>query len=120
MQQGNLAPWSVTITARAYEELQGHLFRDSFREGAAFLLVGMATTKRGARSLVREIIPVGHEDFVAGDGSYRLSSRAVARATRRARDAGLYLLWAHSTQAPLRRSLSVPRTTARLIRRIRR
>jgi hypothetical protein len=86
----------VTITERAFEELKGHLFRDTSREGAAFLLVGMATTKRGARSLVREVIPVGHEDFVAGDGSYQLSSRAVARATRRAREAGLFLLWAHS------------------------
>ena len=60
-------------------ELQEHLFRVSFREGAAFLLVGMATTRRGARSLVREVIPVAHQDFVAGEGSYRLSSRAVAQ-----------------------------------------
>ena len=91
-----LPSWTVTITAGAYSELQEHLFRDVFREAAAFLLVGMATTKRGARSLVREVIPVAHEDFVAGEGAYRLSSRAVARATRRAREAGLFLLWAHS------------------------
>jgi hypothetical protein len=95
--QSNVVPsWSVTITERAYAQLQEHLFRDRLREGAAFLLVGMATTERGTRSLVRQVIPVAHEDFVAGDGSYRLSSRAVARATRRAREAGLYLLWAHS------------------------
>ena len=36
------------------------------------------------------------DDFAAGEGSYHLGSRVVARASRTARSAGVSLLWAHS------------------------
>jgi molybdopterin/thiamine biosynthesis adenylyltransferase len=90
------APWTVTATAADFNALHRHLFQGNHREHAAFALAGVAHTDVGTRLLVREVYPVPDEDFAAGDTSYQLSSRAVARAGRRAREAGLSLLWAHS------------------------
>jgi hypothetical protein len=88
--------WTATISRTAFEEVRHHLLRGEYREHAAFLTAGIARTDRGTRLLIREVLPVPDTDFTLGEGSYLLSSRAVARASRAAREAGLSLIWAHS------------------------
>jgi len=84
------------MTRADFERLHRHLFQDDGEEHAAFLLAGVARTRFGRRLLIREVEPVPDTDFTRIGSGYRISSRAAARAARRARSEGFALVWAHS------------------------
>jgi hypothetical protein len=88
---------TVRITSGDFARLHAHLFPGDNDEHAAFLLAGEMISSAGSRLLVREVIPVPEEQFVASDVAYRrIEAVAVGQAALRAEELGLRLAAVHS------------------------
>ncbi len=91
-------PWSVRIPQSLHEELVAHLFRDDDDEHGAVLVAGIASTPRGVRLLVREVVLARDTiDYVPGERGYRaLTPRFIAEVSGRCGDERLCYLAVHN------------------------
>lgn len=87
----------LRLTAEDYSPLRDHLFPGDSDEHAALLLAGVHRRSDSTTLLVREVHPLGPQEFLPGENGYRqLSPRALARLGNRADDEKLALISCHS------------------------
>ncbi len=88
----------LRIGADDYQRLHDHLLRDDHDEHGALLLAGQQIRADGDIALtVREIYPLGADEFPPGQHGYRqFAPSALARIGNRASDEGLALVSIHS------------------------
>lgn len=89
--------FSITIAEPHYAELNDAIFSEEGLEGAAYLLCGRSDTPSETRFLVREVVPVADEHYLARE-PLRLSiaSPSFATVAKRAAALGASLLFVHS------------------------
>ncbi len=88
----------VVLSEGDHARLTAHLLReDDPREQHAFLFAGLCESPRGARLLVRDLVPARPEDFLNQTPSYiELAPPYCLAATDRCRAEGLHLIECHS------------------------
>ena len=93
-----MSPWRLTIPARLYAELQGHLFPGDGDEHGAVILAGMCESDRGLRLVARELhLAKDGLDYVPGKRGYRmLKAEFIQGKILRARDRRLAYLAIHN------------------------
>lgn len=91
----------LRISAGDYDRLRRHLLREDRDEHGALLLAGQHARSRGGITLtVREIHPLGPDEFPPGDHGYRqFAPGALSRLGNRAADEQLALVSVHSHPA---------------------
>lgn len=89
--------YSLTIREKDHESLRASVFSIENTEGAAYLLCGESKTDGERRLLVRSVIPVAPEHYLARRQDFlSLSSASYARVTKIAQREDLSIVFAHS------------------------
>jgi molybdopterin/thiamine biosynthesis adenylyltransferase len=88
----------LAFPAKLHRALISHLFQDDYREHAAVLLGGLATTASGPKILIREVIPAREpQDYRVGShGHMGLQATFIHRCITQCRDQRLVYLAAHN------------------------
>ncbi len=89
--------YSLTIRKEDYQSLRAAVFSMEATEGAAYLLCGESKTDDELRLLVRSVIPVSPEHYLARRRDFlSLASASYARVAKLARREDLSIVFAHS------------------------
>lgn len=89
--------YTLTFVENDYKKLVDHLFSLKDVEQAAYLLCGMSTTDAETRLLVREVVPVDHEDIEYQDAiMMKIKSRSYMRSLKAAHERKECFIFVHS------------------------
>ena len=93
-----MKPWTLTIPAGMYTELQRHLFPGDRDEHGAVILAGTCKSDRGLKLVARELhLATDGVDYVPGNRGYRmLKAEFIQGRILRARDRRLAYLAIHN------------------------
>lgn len=88
---------TIVFLEEHWDRLRGLVFDQPGREGAAFVLCGESRTGQTAKLLSHDVLPIASEDFLMREpDGVTISSGALAKVAKRARNESLSILFAHS------------------------